>query len=65
MNQSEMQKEYDFSKGTRGKYARDFVAGTNIILLDPDVAEVFHDSKQVNDLLRSIAKLVAKVDVEA
>ncbi len=60
MNQPEMRKEYDFSKGTRGKYVALASKGTNIVRLDDDVAEVFHDSKQVNDLLRSIAHLVKK-----
>jgi len=36
-----MRKEYGFSKGVRGKYARKYKAGTNIVLLDPDVAGVF------------------------
>ncbi len=58
MKQAEMRKEYDFSKGVRGKYASQAAEGTNVIRLDADVAEVFHDAKQVNDLLRSIAHLV-------
>ena len=36
-----MKKEYDFSKGVKGKYARKYKAGTNIVLLDPDVAKMF------------------------
>ena len=50
-----MQKEYDFSKGVRGKYAKRFSSGGNLIVLDPDVARVFRDSKSVNRALRSIA----------
>ena len=60
MNHSEMRDEYDFSKGERGKYAEAANAGSNVIRLDPDVAAVFHDSKQVNDFLRSIVNLVKK-----
>jgi hypothetical protein len=60
MNQPEMREEYDFSKGERGKYAEAARAGSNTIRLDPDVAAVFHDSKQINDLLRSIANLIKK-----
>jgi len=47
--------EYDFSKGTRGKYAKQFAAGTNIIVLAPDVAKQFPNSDVVNDTLRAVA----------
>ena len=60
MNLPEMREEYDFSEGVRGKYAEAAKAGSNIIRLDPDVAAVFQDPKQVNDLLRSIAHIVKK-----
>jgi len=39
--QHNMRKEYDFGKGVRGKYAKKYKAGANIVLLDPDVARVF------------------------
>ncbi len=58
MNQPEMRDVYDFSKGVRGKYAAKARQGSNVVRLDDDVAAIFHDSKQVNDLLRSIAHLV-------
>lgn len=45
--ETEMRAEYDFSKGFRGKYAKRFSEGSNIILLDPDVAGLFADSKTV------------------
>ena len=60
MDQPEMRDEYDFSVGDRGKYAEAAKVGTNIIRLDPDVAAVFHDSKQLNDILRSIAVAIQK-----
>jgi hypothetical protein len=46
--------EYDFSqmKGIRGKYAERYREGTNLVLLDPDVAAAFPDAKAVNDALR-------------
>lgn len=53
-----MREEYDFSGGVRGKYADRFADGTNIVVLDPDVAEVFPDGKSVNDALRALAKIV-------
>ena len=65
MNQPEMREEYDFSKGERGKYAEAALAGSNIIRLDPDVAAVFHDSKQVNDLLRTIVQSVTSYGMSA
>jgi hypothetical protein len=37
----EMQDEYDFSRGGRGKYARRYAQGTNVVVLEPDVAKVF------------------------
>ena len=52
----EMLEEYDFSTGIRGKYAARYAAGTNLILLAPDVAEAFPDSDAVNDALRELLK---------
>ena len=50
----EMQEEYDFSSGRRGRYAERYAAGTNVILLDPDVAAHFSDSAEVNSALREL-----------
>ena len=49
-----MRAEYDFSAGVRGKYAGRFRAGTNVVLLDPDVAARFRDSQAVNRALRAL-----------
>lgn len=57
---SDMLEEYDFSKGVRGKYARRFAEGSNIVVLAPDVAAVFPDSDSVNEALRALAKIVRK-----
>jgi hypothetical protein len=46
--------EYDFSSGTRGKYAGRFAAGTNLVKLEPDVAKLFPDSASVNRALRRL-----------
>ena len=46
--------EYDFSKGVRNKYAARYREGTNIVVLDPDVAAKFKDSESVNAALRSL-----------
>jgi hypothetical protein len=48
----EMRTEYDFRGGVRGKYYKRYRQGTNLILIDPDLAKVFHDSETVNIALR-------------
>ena len=48
----EMRSEYDISGGVRGKYYKRYQQGTNVVLLDPDVAAVFPDSESVNRALR-------------
>ncbi|MBI5485171.1 MAG: hypothetical protein HY888_12010 [Deltaproteobacteria bacterium] len=56
----ELRPEYDLSqlKGcVRGKYAARAQQGTNIILLAPDVAEIFHDDASVNEALRTLIRL--------
>jgi hypothetical protein len=53
----EMLPEYDFSKGVRGKYAKRYAKGTNVVLLSPDVAEVFPDAESVNEALRALIKI--------
>ena len=52
-----MRQEYDFSKAVRGVTAARYAQGTNVILLDPDVAEIFPDARAVNDALRTFARL--------
>ena len=49
-----MRDEYNFSGGVRGKFYKEYMKGTNVILLDADVAEVFHDSETVNQALRTL-----------
>src|SRR5205823_6069399 len=51
-----MREEYDFSHGERGKYARRYAQGTNVVVLEPDVAKVFSNSKSVNVSLRKIIR---------
>ena len=53
----EMLDEYDFTGGVRGKYVERFKSGSNIVLLSPDVAKVFHDSEAVNEALRTLIRL--------
>lgn len=49
-----MRDEYDFSKGIRGKYAKQFADGTNLVLLEPEVARYFPTAQAVNRALRSL-----------
>ena len=51
-----MRDEYDFSGGERGKYAKRYREGTNLVRLDPDVAKVFPTSEAVNRALRDLAR---------
>ena len=57
---TEMRNEYDFSKAVRGKHGDSYAKGTNVVLLDKDVAKVFKDSGTVNSALRGIAGLISK-----
>ncbi len=57
--EDELREEYDLSKmegGVRGKYAERCKEGSNIVLLAPDVAEVFPDADAVNEALRMLIK---------
>jgi hypothetical protein len=56
----DLRTEYDFSGRVRGKYAARFAEGSNVVVLDPDVASLFKDSAAVNDALRTLAELAAK-----
>ena len=57
---TEMLDEYDFSRGVRGKHAGQYRAGSNVVMLAPEVAKVFPTSESVNDALRSLVKIVRK-----
>ena len=52
-----LREEYDFSGGVRGKHHEAYRQGTNVVLLERDVAEVFKDSAAVNRALRAIAQV--------
>jgi hypothetical protein len=56
-----IQEQYDFSHGVRGKYARRYAQGTNVVILEPDVARVFSNSEEVNASLRKIIREKASV----
>ncbi|MEA1917076.1 MAG: hypothetical protein U9N42_06055 [Campylobacterota bacterium] len=58
--EDEMLEEYDFSNGIKGKYAKQYKEGVNIIKLDKDVSRIFPDAKSVNNALRTLINLIPK-----
>lgn len=59
----EMRKEYsreDLGRGVRGKYFREYMKGTNLVLLRPEVAEAFPTSKAVNEALQSLINVAIR-----
>jgi hypothetical protein len=61
----DMLDEYDFSGGVRGKYAERYARGTNVVVLDPDVAAVFPNSESVNEALRALASIIRRQNQKA
>lgn len=59
--EGEMKSEYDIRGGVRGKYFERYQQGTNVVLLDSDVAAVFHDSESVNRALRMLIEVARGV----
>ena len=55
-----MRPEYDFRGGVRGKYVARYRAGTNVVVLDPDVAAAFGTSESVNRALRALLEVVPR-----
>ena len=55
-----MRPEYDFSKGVRGVTAARYREGTDIIVLDPELMDVFPDSDAVNEALRALAPVLRR-----
>jgi len=52
--------DYDFSNGVRGKYAARYAEGTNVVVLSPDVAEIFPNAQAVNEALRTLVRISGK-----
>ena len=56
----DLRAEYNFSAmkdGVRGKYSQRYRAGTNLVKIEPDVAEIFENDFAVNEALRSLIKV--------
>jgi hypothetical protein len=61
--EDELRCEYDFAQmegGIRGKYVERYRAGTNLVLLDPDVAQAFPNDKAVNEALRLLIQVAQR-----
>ena len=50
--------EYDFTGGVRGKYAKRYAEGSNVVVVDPDLTDVFPTAESVNHALRALAEII-------
>jgi hypothetical protein len=64
-NDPDMLEEYDFTKGVKGKYAKRYEEGCNVIVIEPDVSDVFPDAVSVNQALRAMAQVVRNHEKKA
>jgi hypothetical protein len=55
-----MREEYDFSDGVRGATAARHAEGSNVVVIDPDVLDVFPDGESVNEALRALADVIRR-----
>lgn len=56
-NDDDMLPEYDFSNAVRGNYYDRYRQSTNVVVLDPDIADVFPNAAAVNEALRALVKV--------
>lgn len=56
----EMRSEYDFSAGVRGRHFKAYAQDSNVVILEPDVAAVFHNAEAVNHALRLLMAIADK-----
>ena len=61
MDEDTMRPEYDFSKAARGVTAKRYAHGTNVVVLDPDVVQIFPNSTAVNEALRALGAIIKRV----
>lgn len=62
---TQMRAEYDIRGGVRGKYYERYRQGTNVVVLEPDIAAVFPDSESVNQALRLLIQVARQQVAEA
>lgn len=58
-----LEPEYDFSKAVRGATAARYAEGTNVVVLDPDLRELFPTSESVNEALRELAAIAKRARI--
>ena len=56
----EMRPYYDFSGGVRGKYAAEYAKGSNVVVIEPELAKLFPDSESVNEALRTLVRAATR-----
>lgn len=59
LTSDDMRPEYDFSGGVRGKYAKEYAEGTNVVVLEPDIAREFPSAESVNEALRCLIPVIS------
>ena len=62
---TQMRAEYDIRGGVRGKHYERYQQGTNVVVLEPDIAAVFPDSASVNQALRLLIRVARQQVAEA
>ena len=60
VKEPEMRAEYDFSSGVRGKFYRQYIDSSNVVVLEPDVHKRFKNARAVNKALRSLMRSEVK-----
>ncbi|MBN2490669.1 MAG: hypothetical protein JXQ29_07460 [Planctomycetes bacterium] len=55
-----MRRKYDFSGAKRGVTAARYAEGANVVVIDPEILDVFPDSRAVNEALRALASVIRK-----
>ena len=60
VDNEEILPEYAFSRAMPNKFAARFAAGSNVVLLEPDVAAMFPSATEVNEALRALAGIIQK-----
>ena len=60
IDEDDIPAEIDFSGGERGRFAKRFAEGTNLVALAPDVMEIFPDAESVNNALRLMAQIAQR-----
>ncbi len=61
-DQDAMRPEYDFSSAVRGVTAARYAQGANVVVVAPDLLDVFPDAKSVNDALRALAPILRRAN---